>query len=125
METTITIGDEELRLRANAVTAIFYKQQFHADILKDTLNALGGVEGVLKLQDLDGKENYQQLQTLIDGFDTVLIYQFVWVFAKTADRNIKSFYEWISEVDMPPITNLILEDGFVELLTKNIYRKKK
>ncbi len=125
MEITIMIGEEKLRLRANAATAIFYKQQFKSDILKDTLAALGGIEAILQLQDLESAENYQQLQTLIDGIDTVLIYQFVWVWAKTVDRNFPNFYEWISEVDLPPITNLIQEEGFVELLTKNIYRKKK
>lgn len=124
METTITIGNETLSLRANALTAILYKQQFRSDILKDTLNALGGIEGIFELQGLGDKTDYKQLQALIDRFDTVLIYQFVWAWAKTADRNIPSFYEWINEIDMPPITNLILEDGFVELLTKNVYRKK-
>lgn len=118
------LGDEKVRLRANAVTAIFYKQQFRSDILKDTLNALGGIEGIFELQGLGDKTDYKQLQALIDRFDTVLIYQFVWAWAKTADRNIPIFYEWINEIDMPPITNLILEDGFVELLTKNVYRKK-
>ena len=97
MEITIDLNGEKLRLRANAVTAIYYKQQFKSDILKDTLNALGGIEGILQLQDLDSAENYQQLQTLIDGIDTVLIYQFVWVWAKTADRHFPNFYEWISE----------------------------
>ena len=119
------IGDEKLRLRANAVTAIFYKQQFKSDILKDSLSALGGVEAVLKMQDLKRAEDYKQLQALIEGIDTVLIYQFVWAFAKSADRHFPNFYEWIGEVDMPPITNLIEEDGFVELLTGNIYRERK
>ena len=118
------IGEERLRLRANAVTAIFYKQQFKSDILKDTLNALGGIEGILQLQDLKSAENYKQLKVLIDGIDTVLIYQFLWAFAKSADRHFPNFYEWIVDVDLPPITNLIEVDGFVDLIVRNVYRKK-
>lgn len=124
MESTINIGDDKVRLKANAITAIHYKNQFKSDILKDTLNAIGGVESILKLQSLEGKDDYKKLQVVLDQIDTVLIYQFVWVWAKTADRNIESFYEWLSSVDMPPVTELLLEDGFVELLVGNVYRKK-
>ncbi|WP_405100814.1 hypothetical protein [Oceanobacillus sp. FSL H7-0719] len=124
MEATINIGEQKIRLKANAITAIHYKNQFKSDILKDTLNAMGGVEAILKLQSLDGAEDYEKLQLLLDEIDTVLIYQFVWSWARTADRNVEPFYEWINSVDMPPVTELLLEDGFVELLVGNVYRKK-
>lgn len=124
METTINIGNEKLRLKANAITAIHYKNQFKSDILKDTLNAIGGVEAILKLQSLEGAEDYEKLQLLLDEIDSVLIYQFVWAWVKTADRNVEPFYEWLSNVDMPPVTDLLLEDGFVDLLVGNVYRKK-
>lgn len=124
MEITINIGDAKIRLKANAITAIHYKNQFKSDILKDTLNALGGIEAILKLQSLEGAEDYEKLQVLLDDIDTVLIYQFVWSWAKTSDRNIGPFYEWIASVDMPPVTELLLEDGFVDLLVGNVYRKK-
>jgi len=124
MESTINIGDQKVRLKANAITAIHYKNQFKSDILKDTLNAIGGVEAILKLQSLEGSEDYEKLQLLLDEIDTVLIYQFVWAWVKTADRNTEPFYEWLSNVDMPPVTELLLEDGFVDLLVGNVYRKK-
>ena len=124
MEAIISIGNEEVRLKANAITAIHYKNQFKSDILKDTLNALGGIEAVLKLQSLEGAEDYKKLQLILDEIDTVLIYQFVWAWAKTSDRNIEPFYEWLSKMDMPPVTELLLEDGFVDLLVGNVYRKK-
>lgn len=124
METTINVGEETVRLKANAITAIHYKNQFKSDILKDTLNALGGIEAILQLQSLEGAEDYEKLQLLLDEIDTVLIYQFVWAWAKTFDRNIDPFYEWIAKVDMPPVTDLLLEDGFVDLLVGNVYRKK-
>lgn len=124
MEATVNIGDEKVRLKANAITAIHYKNQFKSDILKDTLNALGGVEAIYNLRNLEKADDYEKLQILIDDIDTVLIYQFVWAWAKTSDRNIDPFYEWISSVDMPPVTELLLEDGFVDLLVGNVYRKK-
>ena len=124
MEATINLGDEKVRLKANAITAIHYKNQFKSDILKDTLSALGGIESIVKLQSLEGAEDYEKLQVLLDDIDTVLIYQFVWAWAKTSDRNTEPFFEWISNVDMPPVTELLLEDGFVDLLVGNVYRKK-
>lgn len=124
METTINVGDDRIRLKANAITAIHYKNQFKSDILKDTLNALGGTEAILQMQTLEGADDYKKLQTVIDEIDSVLIYQFVWAWAKTADRNIEPFHEWLSNVDMPPVTNLIPQDGFVELLVGNVHRKK-
>ncbi|MGG4180792.1 hypothetical protein ABEW03_16035 [Virgibacillus pantothenticus] len=124
MEAIINLGDEKVKLKANAITAIHYKNQFRSDILKDTMNALGGVDAILKLQSLEDANDYKKLQALIDEIDTVLIYQFVWAWAKTADRNIEPFYDWISSVDMPPVTELLLEDEFVELLVGNVYRKK-
>lgn len=124
MESIIKLGDEEVRLKANAITAHYYKNQFKSDILKDTLNALGGVGTVMQLMDLKGVEDYKKLQTMLDGIDTVLIHQLVWSFAKTADRNFIPFYQWIENVDLPPVTELLLEDNFVELLIGNVYRKK-
>lgn len=124
METIITLGDEKIRLRANALTAIHYKNQFKSDILKDTMTALGGIETIFKLQTLEGREDYKMLQLIIDEIDTVLIYQFVWAWAKTANRNIEPFYEWLNKVDMPPVTDLLLEGDFVDLLVGNVYRKK-
>lgn len=124
MEAIIALGDEEVRLKANAITAIHYKNQFQSDILKDTMKAVGGVEAIVKLEALEDASDYRKLQEIIDGIDTVLIYQFVWVWAKTADRNIEPFYDWLSKVDMPPVTTLLQADGFIDLLVRNVYRKK-
>lgn len=124
MESIIQLGSEKLRLKANAITAMHYKNQFKSDVLKDTLNALGGIETVMRLQDLESVNDYGQLQTMLDGIDTVLVYQLVWSFAKTADRSFIPFYQWIESVDLPPVTELLLEENFVELLIGNVYRKK-
>lgn len=124
MESIITIDGQDIRLKANAITAHHYKNQFKSDILKDTLEALGGISTIMQLMELQSVEDYQKLQTMIDGFDTVLIQQLVWAFAKTADRNLMPFFDWLEKVDLPPVTELLLVDGFTDLLIGNVYRKK-
>lgn len=124
METVIYVGNQRINLKANAITAIHYKNQFKSDILKDTLNALGGVEAILTLETLEGADDYKKLQTILEEIDTVLIYQFTWAWAKTADKNISPFFEWLESIDMPPVSELLLEDGFVDLLIGNVYKKK-
>lgn len=125
MESIIKLGEEEVRLKANAITAMHYKTQFKSDILKDTLSAIGGIEAVMQLKELEEATDYQKLQTMINNIDTVLIYQLVWSFAKTFDRNFAPFYKWIENADLPPVTELLLEENFVELLIGNVYRKKR
>ena len=124
METIILIGHEEVRLKANAITAMHYKNQFKSDILKDTLNAIGGIESILKLTTLEKAEDYKKMTQIIDGMDTVLIYQLVWSFAKTANRQFPPFFDWLENADLPQVTELLLVDGFVDLLVGNVYRKK-
>ena len=124
MESIIKLGEEEVRLKANAITAMHYKNQFKSDILKDTLSAIGGIEAVMQLRGLEQATDYQKLQTMIDNIDTVLIYQLVWSFAKTVDIKFPPFYQWLETADLPPVTELLLEDNFVELLIGNVYRKK-
>lgn len=124
MESIIEVGGQDVRLKANAITAHHYKNQFHSDIMKDTLNALGGIQVIYKLRDLEKASDYKKLETMINEFDTVLIQQLVWSFAKTANKNIQPFYQWLEIVDLPPISDIISEDGFVDLLVGNITRKK-
>lgn len=124
MESIVQMGNEKVRLKANAFTAHHYKNHFKSDILKDTLNALGGVSAIMELQNLEKASDYKKLEMMIDKFDTVIIQQLVWSFAKTDDRKLIPFYEWLEKVDFPPISDIISEDGFVELLVGNITRKK-
>lgn len=124
MESIIVVDGQDIELKANAITAIHYKSQFRSDVLKDTLHALGGIEAVVKMQELEKAEDYKQLANIINNIDTVLIQQLVWAFAKTANRNLPPFFDWLEEVDLPPVTELLLVDGFVDLLIGNVYRKK-
>ncbi len=124
MEGTIKLGEVELRIKGNAITPFHYKNQFKSDILKDTLTAVGGIEGVMKLSEVKDAKDYKKMQTLIDNFDTITIYQLLWSFVKTADTKIKPFYSWLEEIDYIPVTDLLLNDDFIQILVGNIHRKK-
>lgn len=124
MEGTIHLGEVEWRIKANALTPFHYKNQFNSDILKDTLRAIGDIEGIMQLSEAKDANDYKKLQTLIDHFDTMTIYQLLWSFVKTADKNVKPFYDWLEEIDYMPVTDLLLNDDFTRLLVGNIHRKK-
>lgn len=124
METTIFLGETEYKAKANALTAMHYKNQFQSDILKDTLEAIGGVEAILKLNEVKDKSDYKQMQALVEGIDTVLIYQLIWAFLKTADLKMTPFVQWMDNIPYEPVTDLMLQEGFVDLLVGNIHRKK-
>lgn len=125
METTILIGETEYTARANALTAMIYKNQFQSDILKDTFLALGGMEKLIDIQTLSKDSNdYKTLSKIIESFDTVLIYQLIWAFIKTKDKGLPPFEKWLESLPYIPITELMLNEGFINLLVGNVQRKK-
>jgi len=91
MEGAIKLGEVEWRIKGNAITAFHYKNQFKSDILKDTLAAVGGIEGVMELSAVKDAKDYKKMQTLIDNLDTITIYQLLWSFVKTADIKVKPY----------------------------------
>lgn len=125
MENTITIGEQNWKLKANAITPFHYKAQFKQDLLKDTFQALGGVGSLMELREVEEGRSVEQLNAVIEKIDTTLIYQLLWVFIKTAQPStVPSFYEWLNDLDYVPVTDLLLNEQFLELLTGNIHRKK-
>lgn len=123
MEGIIYVGDKEFRAKANAITPMHYKNQFKSDILKDSFKALGGVDELLALSQSEGNE-VGQMEKIIESIDTVLIYQLTWAFIKTADKNTVPFTTWLEDLEYIPVTDLLLQDTFLELLTGNLHRKK-
>lgn len=125
MEVILDLGSKIYVAKANAITPHLYKNQFQSDILKDTFRALGDVEGLLEIQEANGEVAGKQMQALIDNMDSTMIYQLVWAFIKTKDRQLPPFEAWLEEIDYIPVTDLLLIDGFIDLLVGNITRKKK
>ena len=115
MRRILNIGGNDVAFECNAVTSILYKQEFSknyfAEIMK--LNKVAGV-----LQDLTKATDDE-----LDSVDFDVITRLAWACAKTADRNTKSFMDWI--FDNPEFN--INDHGtvIVELIQSNFETKKK
>ena len=121
METIIKFGSVEYKAKANAFTAMIYKNAFETDILQDTWEALGGLQNLL---DLQGKTEKEMVKGLIKEIDTVKVYQLVWAFIKTADKQTLPFEHFLEANDYVSLVDLIHDENFIKLLTGNVQRKK-
>lgn len=88
MEKIIRVGDYEIPVRATAASLISYKANFGRDGLRDLL-ALSAAA--------------QKSAGGLDGFDADVLYRFLWVFAKAANRDIPPLEEWLDDFDIPPL----------------------
>lgn len=86
----INIGEQTVRVRATPLALLFYKQEFHTDLLGD----LTKMEALVK-----NKDGEQQVDP--SKFDMVAILQMVWAMAK-ADafgKPFPSFMDWLASLD--------------------------
>ena len=119
MEKTIEIDGKKVKLKSTAGTPKRYKAQFRKDYFSE----------LLKLSKLmtntDGEEfdlakiDYSEL----DYLDFEVFYNFIWVLAKTADKNIGDPLDWLDEFDSMPIAEIFPE--IIDLLESSISTKKK
>lgn len=124
MEKTLTIDGKEVRLASNASTPLRYKMQFKKDYFAELLK-------LAKVFDVKGNENevgneldlsqidYEDL----DYLDFEVLYNFVWILAKTADKSIPAPLEWLDEFDEFPIMEIFPE--VTNLLQSSLKTKKK
>lgn len=120
MEKTIEAGGVKIRLASNAATPLRYKMQFHSDFFADLLKlskALG-IQKKGKKLDLE-KISWESLNYL----DISLLYNFVWVYAKAADKNIPDPIEWLESLEALPIDSF--SDELQDLISHSIQSKKK
>lgn len=114
MRKTLNIGGSEIVFESNLLTPFLYKQEFKCDYMKDLLKIMNVMEfGDLEKLDLEK----------LDYLDTTPIIQFAYACAKTANRDIEPFMDWIEnhlEFDL-------LEDGMkvLELVGASMDSKKK
>ena len=106
MEKTITIDGKEIRLKANAMLPLIYRNSFSQDIFKvqGTLFGLIGRGGI----NLKG----------IEDVDCVGIMQIIWCMAKAADQSVPKFEEWLDGFETFPIFD-VFED-VLDLFMVNI-----
>jgi hypothetical protein len=119
MEKTIEVGEVKIKLASNAATPLRYKMQFHTDYFADLMKlakALNtGTEGEFDFDNV----TWEQLSML----DLTLLYNFVWIYAKTADHSIPAPLDWLDSLESLPIEGFTNE--LQDLIVHSVKSKKK
>ena len=87
MRRVLNIGGNDVAFECNAVTSILYKQEFGKNYFGEIMK-LNKVAEVLS--DITKASNEE-----LDTVDFDVITRLAWACAKTADRNTKSFLDWL------------------------------
>jgi hypothetical protein len=114
MEKTLTIDGKQIPFKSTGATALRYKAQFRKDLLAEIMK-LGFLEKLSNLEELDPSD--------LEGADFEVIYNFIWVLAKTADPTISDPITWLDGFDEFPILEILPE--VQDLLMSTIQGKKK
>ncbi|EJR56207.1 hypothetical protein IIM_01299 [Bacillus cereus VD107] len=118
MEKTIVIDGKDVRLKSTGGTAKRYKSQFKRDLLADMLG-LGVLSAVISSESDQVDFSNSDLSKL----DFEVIYDLVWVFAKTADKEIPDPLTWLDTFEEFPIAEIINE--IQDLIKSTVQSKKK
>lgn len=117
MEKTIVIDGTKVKLKTNGSTPIRYKAQFKRDYLAEIVR-------MMKLFHLFTKDNLTDLESEeIEKIDMTVVYNIVWMYAKTADDNIPEPILWLETFEEFPILEVTLQ--IVELATSSLKSSKK
>ncbi|KAB2334257.1 hypothetical protein [Bacillus mesophilum] len=114
MEKTIEIDGKKIKLKSTGATALRYKAQFQQDFFNDLFKLVKG--GKIEK---DGTID----PSTIESMDFEFFYNYTWVLAKQADKEIPDPIEWLDGFDVFPIIDIIPE--IQDLLYKTIQSKKK
>lgn len=119
MEKTIEIGEIKIRLASNAATPLRYKMQFHTDYFADLMKLAKALETGTEEEFNFDNVSWEQLSML----DLTLLYNFVWIYAKTADHSIPDPLGWLDGLESLPIEDFTSE--LQDLIAHSIKSKKK
>lgn len=111
MEKTLIIDNKEVKFKSTAATPLRYKAQFHRDFLKDIMKM--GKKNNNKRNKKNNKVNTKQKQDInidIEDIDFEVLYNIIWILAKTADKSIPDPIAWYDRFE-----EFDFEDVFIEL----------
>lgn len=114
MEKILTIDGRQVKFKSTGAFLLRYKAQFGRDALQD----------IFKLQNAINSEG--QLAD-VNALDLEVIYDLVWVLAKTADPSIPPPLEWLDEFSEFPLMDIVPEitDLIFSCLSSTVKSKKK
>ena len=119
MEKTINIDGKDVKLISSGATPIIYKNAFGRDFFADLGKFLGIAETANKSK--KGQEIAALLPLFASG-DIAIMYNFVWVYAKNANMNLKPLEEWVGEFSEFPIFDFL--GDVMELVMRSVTTKK-
>lgn len=106
MRKTVPIGDKVIELASNAYTPIAYKLEFGKDYFQDLFNMLNTQSIAAALGELKEGEELDASQldlSVLSNFDMIFFYRLFWVFAKSANAQVKPFDDFFRELDAFPL----------------------
>lgn len=119
MEKTIEIDGKQVRFKSTAATPLRYKAQFGSEFFSDMMKLYP-----LAKMDLNNVEDdAEQVQKVFELMDFDMLYNMIWVLAKTADKDIPDPISWLDGFDEFPLMDIFPE--VQEMLMKNLQSKKK
>lgn len=120
MEKTIVIDDKDVLLKSTAGTSIRYKSQFRRDMFADILS----LSALTSYISADGDQsNIDISQVDLSKLDFDVIYNLVWAFAKTANKEVPDPLTWFDTFGEFPIEEIITE--IQDLIKSTVQSKKK
>lgn len=144
MESTIKIGEKDVRLSNNFSWAIIYRDQFGHDIISTLMPmmaaAIDVASGILSEASTDGKIDVADILRTLDGdkfldavihlsgFEAVEFLYITWAMAKAADEDLPDPMTWVKGFDDFPL-DIIVPEVFTMALkgvasSKNLTRLK-
>ena len=115
MRKILNIGGNDVAFESNAATPIFYKSEFKSDYFVDMMRLSKAMQDAKDIKQL----SYEDL----DHVDLNVLSQFAWACAKSADRNIKPYLDWL--IDNPDFDIFDHGTEIVSLINQNSIPKKK
>jgi len=97
MEKVVNIDGKNILFKSTGAIPLRYKQQFKRDFFADIMS----MENAINNRD---KKNPESLN--LDLLNTDILYNLIWVLAKTADNSIESPMEWLDSFEVFPLNDI-------------------
>ncbi|WP_017208783.1 hypothetical protein [Clostridium beijerinckii] len=109
---TIEIDGKQVTFKSTAATPLRYKKQFGKDYFTE----------ILKLKDLTELKDIENQSEALAKIDFEILYNIIWILAKTADRNIPEPLEWLDSFDIFSIGDILPQ--LQDIIVASMFAKK-